>query len=102
MQHALCDQGTSRVVYLKDTWRINSEDMQERSHLCQGLKCQRTFTMKRYTLTYMVDIDQSVTIRKISKSLHESVENIGVALSRGLGGVSGDDAGGSTHKHSLY
>jgi len=50
----------------------------------------------------MVDVDQSVMIRKISKSLHESVENIGVALSRGLGGVSGDDAAGSTHKHSLY
>jgi hypothetical protein len=40
----------------------------------------------------MVGVDQSVTIRKISKSLHESVENIGVVLSRGLGGVSGDDA----------
>jgi len=33
----------------------------------------------------MVDVDQSVTNRQISKSLHESVEDIGVVLNRGRG-----------------
>ena len=41
--------------------------------------------MKKYSITYIMDVDQSVTIRKISKSLHESVENISVVLNRGLG-----------------
>ena len=41
--------------------------------------------MKMHTLTYIVDVDQGVTNRKISKSLHESVENSVVVLNRGVG-----------------
>ena len=63
----------------------------------------------------MVNVDQSVTNRQISKSLHEGIKNIVVVLNRGVGffedvlgksfpcvkrfhGVSDDDAASSTHK----
>ena len=66
----------------------------------------------------MVNVDQSVTNRQISKLLHEGIKNIVVVLNRGVGffedilgkslpcverchGVSDDHAAGSTHKHSL-
>ena len=65
----------------------------------------------------MVNVDQSVTNRQISELLHEGVKNIVVVLNGGVSfiqdvlaksfpcvkrchGVSGDDAAGSTHKHS--